>query len=271
MTDRAYPSAKPNGAAAPPPLIPNPPPAKSHLYNPTRHPYRPTPTSHPAQKRGGRRPSCRRCCCLACLWTFLILIGLLLLAAVAAAVLYALYHPRRPLFSVTSLRISAFNLTTAPADGSTRLTAAASVTLSARNPNTRKITYLFGPSAVSVRSGLVVLCSGSAASFTSLPGNVSAVHAAAASSGRLLYGDDAQSLREDLRKRGAELKIVVETTVGVIVEKKKMRKVGIRIKCDGIHGQLVVPKGKNVTSANTANARCDVGLSIKIWNWKWTF
>ncbi|GER35420.1 late embryogenesis abundant protein [Striga asiatica] len=268
MTDRAYPSAKPNGAAPPPPLIPNPPPAKSHLYNPTRHPYRPTPTSHPAQKRGGRRPSCRRCCCLACLWTFLILIGLLLLAAVAAAALYALYHPRRPLFSVTSLRISAFNLTTAPSDDTTRLTAASSVTLSARNPNNRRITYLYGPATVSVWSGSVVLCSGSAAGFKSPPGNVSAVHAAAAASGRLLYGDDARSLREDLRKKsGAAMKIVVETTVGVKAEKMKVRKVGIRISCEGIHGELVVPKGKNVTSSNTANARCD--LKIKIW--KWTF
>ncbi|GER50609.1 late embryogenesis abundant protein [Striga asiatica] len=264
MADRVYPSAKPNGAAAP--LHLNPPPAKSHLHNPTRHPYRPAPPSL-LRRKHERRLSCRRCCCLTCLWAALVLIGLLLLAATAAAAFYALYRPRRPLFSVTSLRISALNLTTAPADESTRLSARVNVTLSARNPN-KRITYQYDPMSVAVNSGPVTLCNGSAAGFASSPGNITVVHAAMASDHQLLDGDGVRWLRSDLRRRnGLPLQIVVDTTVGVKMEKMKMKKVGIRIWCDGVHGQ--VPKGKDVISANTAHARCKVDLRIKIW--KWTF
>ncbi|KAL6556677.1 hypothetical protein OROGR_005965 [Orobanche gracilis] len=274
MTDRVSPPAKPNGttnhptpaAAAVP--IPNPPSTKAHLYNPTRHPYRPTPTSRHRHKHD-RRFSCRRCFCITCFWSVLILIAILLLAAIAAASFYALYHPRRPTFSITFLRISAFNLTTT-VDDSAHLNARMNITLVTRNTN-KKITYYYDPISINVvlqSKKSLVLSSGSSANFTTSPNNISVIHTALARSNLISDPNDVNSLKSDLkRKRGLPMEIVMDTMVGVKMEKLNVKKIGIRIKCGVIHG--LVAKGKKVTPANTANAKCKVVPRIKIW--KWTF
>lgn len=268
MTDRVYPSTKPNGTAAANPTaappLPNP-PAKSHLYNPNRHPYRPTPVSHHRQKT--RKFSCRRCCCLACFWSILLLTLFLLVVAIAAAAFYALYHPHRPLFSVTALKISTFNLTTTPIDDSTHLTTRINITLSAKNPN-KKIVFTYDPMSITVLSNSVVLSNTTYANFTNSPGTISIIHTAMAMNSQVLDADSVNSLKSDLkRKNGLPVQIVADTTVGVKMDKLKTKKIGIRVKCDGIHG--IVPKGKTVIPAKTVDADCKVDLRIKIL--KWTF
>lgn len=275
MTDRVYPTTKPNGtatgatnptaAAGAGASLPTA-PAKTHLYNPNRHPYRPTPTTRHRQKKA-RSFSCRRCFCLTCFWSILILILILLLAAIAAAAFYVLYHPHRPLFSVTSLKISAFNLTTTPADDSTRLTTRINITLSAKNPN-KKIAFAYDPMSISVLSESVILSNTSYASFNSSPDSISIIHTAMAMNSQLLDADSLNSLNSDLkRKNGMPVRIVVDTTVGVKMDKLRTKKIGIRVKCGGIHG--IVPRGKTVIPAKTAGADCKVDLRIKIL--KWTF
>ncbi|KAL7121916.1 hypothetical protein ACP275_01G013700 [Erythranthe tilingii] len=275
MTDRVYPSIKQNGtaahttvtAAAAAPIAANPTSIKAQPYNPTRHPYRPTPTSR--HRRKDRSFSCRRCCCLSCFWSFLILIAILLLAAIVAAAFYALYHPHRPLFSVASLKISTFNITTTPSDDSTHITTKINVTLSTKNPN-KKIFFIYDPISIAVLSNSVKLSNGSFANFISSPENITVIHAAMGLNSQLLDADSVNSLKSDLKKRnGLPLEIVLDTMVGVKMEKMKMKKIGIRVKCDGIHG--AVPKGKIVTpaAAVTSKAKCKVDLRIKIL--KWTF
>ncbi|KAK4412616.1 hypothetical protein Salat_2908700 [Sesamum alatum] len=269
MTDRVYPSTKPNGTAAP--ITVNPPPAKAQngLYNPTRHPYRPTPTISRPRHKHRRQFSCRRCFCLSCFWSILILIAILLLAAIASAAFYVLYRPQRPLFSVTSLKISTFNLTTTPSDDSTHLTTKINITLSAKNPN-KKIIFLYDPISITVLSNSVNISNGSFANFTNSPDNISIIHTSMALNSQVLDADSVKSLKSDLkRKNGLPMEIVMDTMVGVKMEKLKMKKIGIRVKCDGIHG--LVPKGKTVIPAvaNTSNAKCKVDLRIKIF--KWTF
>lgn len=276
MTDRVYPSAKPNGTAA---AVPPPPaaaamaanPNKAQPYNPARHPYRPTPAQNRyKQKKQRRHVSCRRCFCLTCFWSVLILLVILLLAAIVAAAFYALYRPQRPLFSVTSLKISNFNLTTTPTDDSTRLTTRINITVSAKNPN-KKITFLYDPMSISVlSSNSVNLSAGSFSNFTNSPDSVSIIHAAMVQNSQVLDADSVNSLQSDLRRRrGLPMEIVMDTMLGVKLENLKMKKIGIRVKCEGIHGS--VPRGKNVKPAvaNTSTAKCKVDLRIKIL--KWTF
>ncbi|KAL3818952.1 hypothetical protein ACJIZ3_004857 [Penstemon smallii] len=261
MTERVYPSTKPNGTTAAAPPIPNPPPTKTHLYNPTRQPYRPTPTR---QKHHHRRFSCRRFFCITCFWSILLLIGILLLASIAAAAFYVLYHPHPPTFSVTSLKISTFNLTTTPSDDTT-LTTKLNLTLSVKNPN-KNIIYFYDPISISVRSNSLTLSNGTFTNFTSSPGSVFPIRTTMALSSPILDTDAVNSLKSDLkRKNGLPMNIVVDTMVGVKMEKLKMKKVGIRVKCEGIHG--LVPMGKIVIPvvAKTSKAKCEVDLRIKIW------
>lgn len=124
--------------------------------------------------------------------------------------------------------------------------------------------------SITVLSSSVNLSNGSFANFSNSPGSISIIHTAMAMNSQVLDADSVNSLKSDLkRKNGLPMEIVMDTMVGVKMEKLKMKKIGIRVKCDGIHG--LVPKGKNVTPAvaKTSNANCKVDLRIKIL--KWTF
>ncbi|KAL2517864.1 NDR1/HIN1-like protein 6 [Abeliophyllum distichum] len=271
MKDRVYPSIKLNGATANPAAAAaatNPPATKTQLYNPmSHHPYRPNPTAHHRHNLRRRRFSCRRCFCLTCFWSILLLIAILLLAAIAAAAFYVLYHPHRPAFSVTSLKISQFNLTTTTSDGTTHLTTQANLTLSAKNPN-KKVIFYYDPMSITVSSNQVTISSGSFKNFTNSPDTIFIIHTTTGLKFQLLDGDESNSLKSDLKKKnGIPLQIVVDTMVVVKMEKLKTKKIGIRVKCDGIHGS--VQKAKNPALANTSDAKCKVDLRIKIF--KWTF
>lgn len=84
-------------------------------------------------------------------------------------------------------------------------------------------------------------------------------------------------IRSDLKKKsGLRLKIVLDTEARVKIESIRSKKIGIRIKCEGIHS--LIPKGgggnsRNSSSspvaANVSAAKCKIDLRIKIW--KWTF
>lgn len=274
MTDRVYPSAKPNGTVTSaggggatngtatggnPPQFP---PIKAQLYNPaTRHPYRPNPAIH--ARHNHRRCSCRRCFCMCCFWSVLIFLILILLAAIVGAAFYVLYRPHRPAFSVSSLKISQFNLTTTPSDDTTRLTTKLNLTVSLKNPN-KKITFYYNPITINLFSGEVLLANGTSSNFTSTPNDVDIIHSTLSMASQLLDADSVTALKSDLkRKNGLPMKIEMETKVKVKLEKLNSKKIGIKITCVGIHG--LIPKGKAPAIATTAKAKCKVDLQIKIW------
>lgn len=82
-------------------------------------------------------------------------------------------------------------------------------------------------------------------------------------------------MRSDLKKKsGLPLKILLDTEAQVKIESIKSKKIGIRIKCEGIHSQI--PKGGGGKSRNSSSvsatvsaAKCKLDLRVKIW--KWTF
>ncbi|KAG6391201.1 hypothetical protein SASPL_148954 [Salvia splendens] len=257
MTDRVYPSSKPNPTAAPP--LPNPP-------SKFRHPYRPTPSSRRQPLQKNPKLSCRRCCCLLCFWSILLLTLTLLAAAIGAAAFYALYHPHRPQFSVTSLKISAFNLSTTPADDSTHLTAKINLTLSAKNPN-KKFLFSYAPISISVQSNSITIANNTYPAFNSSASAISLIHTSTPPRTQLLDADSLNYINSDLKRGALPVRILLDTTVVVKMDKIKTKRFGIRVTCDGIHG--ILPKGKTVFPAKTTDAECEVDLRIKIF--KWTF
>ncbi|GAA0152363.1 hypothetical protein LIER_10865 [Lithospermum erythrorhizon] len=266
MTDRVHPSAKPTtaaAAAAHQPPSQQPPPPKPHLYNPSRHPYRPTPAYLAQHNR--RRCGCRRFCFLCICWTLLFLIFILLLSCIASTILYFLYNPKRPSFSISSLKISQFNLTTTPLDESTRLSTKLNLTLSCKNPN-KKVVFFYNPISINIYSmhNEILLANGSFPEFTSIENNVTIIHTTLAMSNQVMDADSVRVLRSDLKKKsGVPIKLVVETKVKVKMDKIKVRKFDIVVTCEGIHGQM--PKGKIAGTATTTKAKCKVDPKFKIW------
>ncbi|XP_058073978.1 NDR1/HIN1-like protein 13 [Magnolia sinica] len=247
MADRVYPSAKPpqplsNSAAATAP--------KSQIFRP--------PAYRPATKPPSRR---RSRCCSCCLWLTFIIFTLILLAAAASAVLYILYRPRRPSFSVSSVRFSSFNLT------SSRLSSNLNLTISARNPN-KKLVFYYDPSSISVFSDGVEIGDGSFNPFIHTTKSTTLIKAAVSTgSPRVLDSSSAASISSGLkRKEGLPLQIQLETKVRVKMGGLKTKRVRVRVNCDGI--DAVVPKGKSTAAATTSGAKCKVKIRIKIWKWQ---
>ncbi|KAK8664383.1 hypothetical protein V6N13_084176 [Hibiscus sabdariffa] len=257
MTDRVYPSSKhpattPSAAAAANPSFP---PTKAQRYGAARPLYRPQTKRH-------RR---RSCCCSCFLWTTVAILLILLLAAVASAIIYVLYRPHRPTFTVSSLKVSTLNITS-----SSKLITNISLSIAAKNPN-KKLVFTYNPITVSLTAAEgVEIGHGSFSSFVHGTKNTTHLKAAITSGRNSQELDDASAerLRTGLKsKSGLPLKIKLETKVKAKMGALKTPKVGIRVVCGGI--KATAPKGKSATIASTSNAKCKVDLRLKIW--KWTF
>ncbi|KAL3511684.1 hypothetical protein ACH5RR_024401 [Cinchona calisaya] len=227
------------------------PPTKAQLYNTTRPVYRPQPPS--------KRRHSRSCCCSCCLWTTLFIIVLLILVVITGAVLWVLYRPHRPTFTVSSLQLSQFNIT------STGVASKFNFTLTARNPN-KKIEFLYDPINVSILSDGADIGDGSFPGFEHGTKNTTTLTSVISSSGRTLDSSQISTLQSDLKnQKSLPLKIQLNTKVKVKIGGLKTKKVGIRVSCDGI--KVTVPTGKTPSSATTSNVKCNVDLRIKIWKW----
>ncbi|PKA63633.1 hypothetical protein AXF42_Ash005528 [Apostasia shenzhenica] len=258
MADRVYPSARPNlnppqsasngaaGAAGAAGSQPSFPATKGQLYN--RPIYRPQP---PAKRRRSRRGLCYSCCC----WIVLVIVVLILLAAIAGGIFYAIYRPRRPTFSVSSIRLSALNVS-----ASNQLTSRLDLAVTARNPN-RKVVFLYDPISIAVTSNGVDIGDGSFPAFVHDTMNTTVMRATAASTEQSVD----PSVAADLTKGNIQLEIDLETKAGVKVGKLKTKKIRIKVRCEGI--EIAAPKGKNAAVASTPDASCKVELRIKIWKW----
>ncbi|EPS73315.1 hypothetical protein M569_01448 [Genlisea aurea] len=230
-------------------------PLPKSLQNPTRH------RNRPRRRYKIRNFSFRYCLCRTCFWSVVVLILLLLFAGVASAAFYFIYRPQCPSFSVAAVRVSRFNLTTSPADGSTNLTAAINVTLSATNPS-KRILSLCDPLSISVLWDPVVLTNGSVTDdFRNSTGSIYVIRASMGATSQVLDASSARSMESDLKKRGGlAMKIHVDSIVRVKIGKAE-KKFWIRVQCDGIRWAANV----NFPSANTDNAKCRVDLTVSIW------
>ncbi|GMI88518.1 EMBRYO DEFECTIVE 3135 [Hibiscus trionum] len=251
------------GAAATKTAITNGGTKAAHLYNPTsRPPY----SRQPYNRRHHNRPRRSYCCCFCC-WSILVILVLVLLGAITSTVLYVLFRPDRPSFTLASLRIHRLNLTTAADSSSSHLSTLFNLTLSSKNPNSY-LSFSYDPFVVSCVSSNsdVFLGNGALPAFVSESKNDTTFKGVVVATSSDLDVDTVKSLRPDLKKKnGVSLKVEMDTRVMVKMGGSKSKKVGIRVTCDGIKG--AIPRGKSPSLANVSAAKCKVDLRIKIWRW----
>ncbi|RWR82748.1 protein YLS9-like protein [Cinnamomum micranthum f. kanehirae] len=258
MTERVHPSAKASPSNPPPKTLNGPSAPKPHLPNPTRHLY--PPTVKPTRRR-------RRSCCLCCIWFTIFLLALILLAAIAGGVIWLLYRPHRPSFSVSTLKLTTFNLTTA--GSAPRLNSRLDLSIYARNPN-KKLVFFYDPISVAVSSGTGVdVGDGSFPPFVHGTRNTTTMKASVSSGGgRELDAGAASSLSSELKanKNRLQVEIRMDTKVRVKMGGLKTKKVGISVLCRGIEANI--PKGNSTgTMSSSSSSDCEVKLRIKIWKW----
>ncbi|KEH18354.1 putative Late embryogenesis abundant protein, LEA-14 [Medicago truncatula] len=208
-----------NGGAATA-VKPSFPATKAQIYGATRPTYRPQ--TH-------RHRNNRNWCCTICCWLLLILIFVLILLGVAGTVVYFLYHPQRPSFTVTSLKLTSSEF---------------DLTLSTTNPN-EKITFSYQPISVSLLAGELDVGDGVIPSFEHGTKNTTMLKALVE--------------RKSVKRKSLELKMKMETKVEAKMWVFKTPHVGINVLCDGID-----VAGEKVT---TADEKCAVDVRFKVWKW----
>ncbi|RDX73547.1 NDR1/HIN1-like protein 13, partial [Mucuna pruriens] len=237
MTDRVHPSAKPTANAN-----------ANAVPKPTFRAYRPQQQQHRRRSRG--------CAGTLCCWLLMILLLVLLLAGGAGSVLYLLYRPQRPTFSVTSLKVSSLNLSS-PTSGNAEF----DLTLSTTNPNDR-ILFSYDPTSVSILSGHVALASATIPSFLHHHRNTTVLETSITSTDQTVDSDAATLLKS---KTQVALTVKLETKVEADMGLFQTPRVGIRVLCDGVTVSL--PVGDKPATASSENTECQVNVRFKVWKW----
>ncbi|KAF5799773.1 hypothetical protein HanXRQr2_Chr07g0308371 [Helianthus annuus] len=127
----------------------------------------------------------------------------------------------------------------------------------------QKKLHFYDPFIITLQSHETQLANGSFPnSLTIKPNNITIIHSQLYTTSLLLDPESVTKIRSDLKKKSRlSLKLLLDTEFRVKIETLRTKKVGIRIKCDGIHS--LIPKGGgtgwNTTVAATVTAA------------KWTF
>lgn len=104
-----------------------------------------------------KRSCCRRCLC----WTVCLLVLQVVVIAITGGIIYLVFRPKLPKYSVDQLQITQFNVST----DQTSLYATFDVSITARNPNKKIGIYYEGGSRLSVWYTRTKLCEGALPKF----------------------------------------------------------------------------------------------------------
>ncbi|KAK6127502.1 hypothetical protein DH2020_038746 [Rehmannia glutinosa] len=134
--------------------------SRSENGDPERN-HPPPPPLHRTIPYAPLKPPKRRNCCKKCLcWTISLILLIIIILGILAAIIYFVFQPKIPKYSVDSMRITQFNLAN---DNS--LSATFNVNITARNPNRRIGIYYENGSHLSVWYTGTKLCEGSLPKF----------------------------------------------------------------------------------------------------------
>lgn len=196
---------------------------------------------------GGRSRRCSRCVC----WSLFVLVLLAVAAGVAAAVLFLVFRPKAPNYSIDSLSVSGLNLSGSRGSLSPEF----DVAVRANNPNEKVSIYYRDGSYISVSYNGVSLARGAWPTFHQPPDNVTVFRTALKESGLMI----SSATRQDLvagQNRGAvplllDLKVPVRIKFGSVASWT----VTAKVQCD-----LTVDK--LTASAKITSKSCRVKFKI---------
>ena len=193
----------------------------------------------------------RSCCCRFLCWT-LSLVFLILLIEAAAGILYFVFQPKLPKYSIDRLQITQFNLTS-----NSSLTATFDVTITARNPNKKVGVYYEGGSHISVWYTGTSLCQGSLPRFYQGHRNTTVLNV-------VLSGqtNDANTLITSLQQQQQQTGIIplnlrVIQPVRIKLGEFKLMEVKFRVRC-----RLDVDNLAANNAINIRNSSCKFRFTI---------
>ncbi|MBA0650742.1 hypothetical protein Goklo_018128 [Gossypium klotzschianum] len=187
-------------------------------YPPFHRTYPPM-NSKPPKKRS-------RCCKCLC-WTLSLLLLLILILGITVGILFLVFRPKLPKYSIDRLQISLFDLNSMDST----LSATFNVTITARNPNERIGIYYEGGSHLSAWYTETKLCQGSMPKF--YQGHRNTTVLVLPLSGQIQNGTGLiMAVQEQQQRTGnIPLRLRVSQPVRVKLGKLKLMKVKFSVRC----------------------------------------
>ncbi|KAJ7975486.1 Late embryogenesis abundant protein [Quillaja saponaria] len=236
-----------------PPLPPPPPPATAPLIPPgsstsekgipLQHPPPPLQRTLPVIHS---TPPKRSCCCKCLCWTISLLVLILIILGATAGILYLVFKPKLPNYSVDSLRISDLRLNL-----DMTLYAKFDVKITANNPNKKIGIYYEKGSRLSVWYTETKLCEGSLPKFYQDHQNKTVLNVSLtgqAQSGSTLM----KALQEQQQTGRVPLDLKVDAPIAIKLGSLKLRKVKILGDCLLVVDSL---SANNLISIKASNCR----------------
>ncbi|XVF20199.1 hypothetical protein REPUB_Repub11eG0177200 [Reevesia pubescens] len=197
-------------------------------------------------KRKPRRSTCRSCCC--CL--LITILVLLLAVAIAAAVVYFVFKPESPNYSVENVAIKGFNLTS-----SSLLSPEFDVTVRAHNPNDKIGIYYEKGSSVQVYYDDVNLCNGVIPAFYQPTNNVTVFKTALKGSGIELTNAALRALSDEQTKGTVPFSLKLRAPVKIKVGSIKTWKITVKVTCK-------ITVDKLTAASKIVSKDCDYGVDL---------
>ncbi|XP_010521605.1 PREDICTED: NDR1/HIN1-Like protein 3 [Tarenaya hassleriana] len=210
------------------PRKPSPPPGTYVIQVPKDQIYRipPPENAHRFQYLSRKKPNRNRCRC--CFCSFLAgIITLAVLAGISAAVLYLVYRPESPRYSVEGVSISGFNVTsTSP------ISPRFDVTVRSRNGNGKIGIYYEKGSSVDVYYNDLDLCNGALPVFYQPTNNVTVFKTALTGAKIQLTSSMRKELRDRQSKKTVPFKLKIKVPVRIKVGSVKSWTVSVKVNCE---------------------------------------
>ncbi|XP_062116982.1 NDR1/HIN1-like protein 6 [Humulus lupulus] len=167
----------------------------------------------------------RNCCCKCVCWTISLLVLLLIIIAATAGILYLVFQPKLPNYSINSLQISDLRL-----NFDMTLYAKFYVKITANNPNKKIGIYYQKGGKLSVWYTKTKLCEGSLPNFYQGHQNKTVLNMAL--TGQTQYGNTLMTALQEQQQTGRiPLDLKVHAPVAVKLGKLKLRKVQVTGGC----------------------------------------
>ncbi|KAA8544461.1 hypothetical protein F0562_022499 [Nyssa sinensis] len=252
-TPSGNPSGSPSKPAHPIPEKKLPPPPGTYVIQvPKDQIYRYPPPENARRFQNYTRKKTRRSCCCRCLcWTLSLFVLVIFLIAIAAGILYLVFRPEAPKYSVDDVAIIGFNLTS-----SAPISPEFDITIRAQNPNDKLGIYYKKASAVNVYYSDVNLCNGVLPTFYQPKNNLTIFETALKGSSIILTNAVHSALVAEQRQGKVPFKVNLEAPVKVKVGAVQTWTITVKVKCDIVVDSLTA-QSKIVSE--------DCKYSVRLW------
>ncbi|KAI4381041.1 hypothetical protein MLD38_007158 [Melastoma candidum] len=233
------------------------PPIKSRAYSASASPLH---TFYHPEAESGSKARKRGLLCTLLLWLTVALVVVILFAALFLAVLFLIYRPRLPAFSVSSLSIKELAVSAASASINSRF----GVTVTARNPNSKLRFEYDTPLRVSVVVGGVDVADGKFAGFVHGTKHTTVLRETIRSGGkRQVTGEEVRAVRAGVSKGVATAEVRVDGKVRALFGKLRSPAMVLQVRCKGL--KAAVPGSHK--SSGVGGSKCEVKFRGKVLRW----